>query len=83
MASDLVEICRVDMRPGSLKDNYYTLYTNGEVKREYDENDWQFNLSEWVEIKHLSGNIKQKMMEKAPAEYKAKAAELLGLPAPE
>jgi hypothetical protein len=70
------EICSVDLG-STYRDNEYTLYEDGRVKRYYDRNQWSLNNVDWLEAQNLSDDIKQKLLDKCPEESKEKARELL------
>lgn len=70
------EICTVYLGTSS-KDNDYTLFEDGRVKRFYDENMWKYNLTEWLNAGTLSDYIKEALLEKCPEEMKEKAKKLL------
>ena len=70
------EICTVYLGTSS-KDNDYTLYEDGNVKRYYDENMWKHSLTEWLKAESLGNNIKEALFNKCPEEMKEKAKSLL------
>ncbi|MBD2450178.1 hypothetical protein H6G76_24060 [Nostoc sp. FACHB-152] len=70
------EICTAYLGT-STKDNDYTLYADGRVKRFYDENDWKYNLTEWLRAENLSSQVKESLLDRCSEENKDKARKLL------
>ncbi|GBE91516.1 hypothetical protein [Nostoc cycadae] len=70
------EICTVYLGTCD-KDNDYTLYENGRVKRFFDENMWKCNLTGWLEARSLKDDVKKALLNECPEELKEKAKKLL------
>ena len=70
------QLAWVDLSTG-LKDNSYFLYEDGLVARQYDENDFSYNLRERCEINELGDYIKSELLAACKPEDKELAKKLL------
>ena len=68
------------IRKGDLDDDY-TLYENGEVLHEYDQNTYLsgLNLKKTLTIDELNEDIKQRLLEAASDSDKEHVRQILGL----
>lgn len=74
--SEAKMICSVNVGRGML-DDFFTLYEDGRVHREYDKNTFSLNNQRWLVASDLSQDIKEKLLDECPKDLKEKAKILL------
>lgn len=70
------EICSISIGKGILDDDY-TFYEDGTIKRFYDQNQFKFNLEEWVTHEQIGDHIKQKLLDKCEELHKEQVRTIL------
>ncbi|MBD1847653.1 hypothetical protein H6F89_30500 [Cyanobacteria bacterium FACHB-63] len=71
-------VCSVNVGKGML-DDFFTLYGDGRVHREYDKNTYSLSNHRWLTAADLSQDIKEKLLDECPDELKDTAQILLGI----
>ena len=70
------EICTIFIGNGVLDDDY-TFYEDGTIKRFYDQNQFKYNLEEWVTPDQISDHKKQKLLDKCEVAHKEQIQKIL------
>ena len=70
------KICTIELGDG-LTDNDYTFYTDGSIKRFYDRNAFDLNVTDIVKKDEIMDYVKVKLLDKCPPIYKKRIKELL------
>lgn len=61
-------ICTIGIGDFALDDDY-TFYTDGTIKRFYDQSYYKQSITEYVDYKNISENRKKKLIDKCPKEH--------------
>ncbi|EAP87939.1 hypothetical protein [Croceibacter atlanticus] len=69
-------ICTVHIGDG-MKDNDFTFYEDGRIKRFWDENQWSYNNEAFVEHNQIRESYKTKILAKLQGEMKDRVSSIL------
>jgi hypothetical protein len=62
------EICTISIGNGIIDDDY-TFFDDGRIKRIYDMDTWNYNLTHFVTHEAIPDSKKEKIIEKCPTHY--------------
>lgn len=62
------EICTISIGNGIIDDDY-TFFEDGRIKRVYDMDTWNYNITHFVTSNSISDSKKEKIIEKCPIHY--------------
>ncbi|MFL0082734.1 hypothetical protein [Tenacibaculum maritimum] len=69
-------VCTVDISEGML-DNEFTFYQDGRIKRYYDKNNFNYNITNWVSFNQIRESHKIKILEKLEGDLKERIKNVL------
>ncbi|AZA55444.1 hypothetical protein [Chryseobacterium sp. G0201] len=73
------EICTISIATASLGD-MYTFYSDGTIKRVYDNNSLSTDVTEWLDATEISKQNKDKLIKNCPEEFKESVMQILDYP---
>ncbi|MEI7488770.1 MAG: hypothetical protein WCJ72_15455 [Chryseobacterium sp.] len=73
------EICTINIATASLGD-MYTFYSDGTIKRVYDNNSLSTDVTEWLDATKINKQNKDKLIKNCPEEFKESVMQILDYP---